>query len=82
MNPCNAKTAVSKPVASWAWRDDAGTWNPLLEESCRTIDAAKARGDDEVVVTSAGRSYEIDLKLLLQVCAELHAHHWTSNLQD
>ncbi|XP_048588238.1 E3 ubiquitin-protein ligase TRIP12 isoform X2 [Nematostella vectensis] len=51
----------------WQWRDDRGTWHSYSWIDCKIIEAAFQSGEDELSLSTMGRSYTIDFNALQQI---------------
>nr|XP_018917455.1 PREDICTED: E3 ubiquitin-protein ligase TRIP12 isoform X1 [Bemisia tabaci]XP_018917456.1 PREDICTED: E3 ubiquitin-protein ligase TRIP12 isoform X1 [Bemisia tabaci] len=51
----------------WQWRDDRTLWHPYSPIDSRIIEAAHQAGEDEVTLTTLGRTYTIDLHTMQQI---------------
>ncbi|XP_068197339.1 poly [ADP-ribose] polymerase 2 [Antennarius striatus] len=52
----------------WQWQGDAGQWEPFTPSACTVLDSAVSAGQTTVHLTlGAGKSYDVDLKKMLQI---------------
>lgn len=64
---------LSKPMAlpqdtiTWQWRDDRGLWHPYAVVDSRIIEAAHQSGEDELTLSTMGRTYTIDFDSMQQI---------------
>lgn len=54
-------------TVSWQWKDDRGVWHQYSAVDSRIIEAAHLGGEDEVSLTTMGRTYTIDLHVMQQL---------------
>nr|XP_024215138.1 E3 ubiquitin-protein ligase TRIP12 isoform X1 [Halyomorpha halys]XP_024215139.1 E3 ubiquitin-protein ligase TRIP12 isoform X1 [Halyomorpha halys] len=52
---------------SWQWRDDAGLWHPYTPIDSRIIEAAHQTGEDEMSLSTFGRTYTVDFHNMQQI---------------
>ncbi|XP_064639626.1 E3 ubiquitin-protein ligase TRIP12-like isoform X2 [Lineus longissimus] len=60
-NSLNTDTVI------WQWRDDRGLWHPYTMIDSRIIEAANQSGEDEVCLSTMGRTYTIDFNSMQQI---------------
>ncbi|XP_038050611.1 E3 ubiquitin-protein ligase TRIP12-like isoform X2 [Patiria miniata] len=53
--------------AIWQWRDDRGMWHSYTRIDNRIIEAAHQAGEDEVCLSTMGRTYTIDFNAMQQI---------------
>ncbi|XP_063829327.1 E3 ubiquitin-protein ligase TRIP12 [Ostrinia nubilalis] len=53
--------------AHWQWRDDRGVWRSYSWAESRALEAGAAAGEEEVCLTTLGRSYTVDLTAMQQL---------------
>ncbi|XP_040063941.2 LOW QUALITY PROTEIN: E3 ubiquitin-protein ligase TRIP12 [Ixodes scapularis] len=51
----------------WKWRDDRGLWHPYSSIDCKIIEAAHQSGEDEISLSTMGKTYTIDFNLMQQI---------------
>ncbi|KAL5005223.1 hypothetical protein ScPMuIL_018679, partial [Solemya velum] len=51
----------------WQWRDDRGIWHPYTPIDSQIVEAAHQSGEDEVSLSTMGRSYTIDFNSMQQI---------------
>ncbi|XP_063224587.1 E3 ubiquitin-protein ligase TRIP12 isoform X2 [Bacillus rossius redtenbacheri] len=54
-------------TVQWQWRDDRGLWHPYSVVDTRTIEAAHQSGEDEISLSTLGRTYTIDFHSMQQI---------------
>ncbi|XP_071797988.1 E3 ubiquitin-protein ligase TRIP12-like isoform X1 [Asterias amurensis] len=54
-------------AAMWQWRDDRGMWHSYTRIDNRIIEAAHQAGEDEVCLSTMGRTYTIDFNAMQQI---------------
>ncbi|CAO1401704.1 unnamed protein product [Diamesa hyperborea] len=58
----NAQDAVQ-----WQWRDERGVWRPYSIIDSRIIEAAHLNSDEEISLSTLGRTYTIDFHAMQQI---------------
>ncbi|XP_041974550.1 E3 ubiquitin-protein ligase TRIP12 [Aricia agestis] len=53
--------------AQWQWRDDRGVWRSYSWAESRALEAGAAAGEEEVCLSTLGRSYTVDLTAMQQL---------------
>ena len=51
----------------WQWKDDRGVWHNYMWVDNRILEAAHQSGEDEISLSTLGRSYIIDFTNMQQV---------------
>jgi len=51
----------------WQWRDDRGLWHTYSWIDSKIIEAAYQSGEDELTLTTLGRTYTVDFNSMQQV---------------
>lgn len=51
----------------WQWRDDRGLWHPYTSIDNKIIEAAHQTGEDEISLSTMGRTYTIDFNSMQQI---------------
>ncbi|KAK7602929.1 hypothetical protein V9T40_006903 [Parthenolecanium corni] len=51
----------------WQWKDDRSQWHPYSPMDCRIVEASHQSGEDDVSLTTQGRTYTIDFHLMQQI---------------
>ncbi|XP_013166656.1 PREDICTED: E3 ubiquitin-protein ligase TRIP12 isoform X1 [Papilio xuthus] len=54
-------------TAHWQWRDDRGVWRSYSWAESRALEAGVSGGEEEVCLTTLGRSYTVDLTAMQQL---------------
>lgn len=54
-------------AVTWQWRDDRGLWHAYTNIDSRIIEAAHQSGEDEISLTTMGRTYTIDFDSMQQI---------------
>lgn len=62
----SSPTAITDTV-TWQWRDDRGLWHPYSTVDSRIIEAAHQSGEDEMSLSTMGRTYTIDFHSMQQI---------------
>ncbi|XP_074658456.1 E3 ubiquitin-protein ligase TRIP12-like [Tubulanus polymorphus] len=57
----------SNDAVIWQWKDDHGLWHPYTVIDNRIIEAAQQSGEDEVCLSTMGRTYTIDFNSMQQI---------------
>ncbi|CAH0747219.1 unnamed protein product [Diatraea saccharalis] len=60
-------SAPTDRTAHWQWRDDRGVWRSYSWAESRALEAGVAAGEEEVCLTTLGRSYTVDLAAMQQL---------------
>ncbi|XP_072935782.1 E3 ubiquitin-protein ligase TRIP12 isoform X2 [Epargyreus clarus] len=60
-------SAAAERAAHWQWRDDRGVWRSYSWAESRALEAGAAAGEEEVCLTTLGRSYTVDLTAMQQL---------------
>ena len=60
----------------WQWRDDRGVWHSYSWIDSRIIEAAHQSGEDELSLTTMGRTYTVDFNTMQQVCLFGYKREW------
>ncbi|XP_066267756.1 E3 ubiquitin-protein ligase TRIP12-like isoform X2 [Branchiostoma lanceolatum] len=58
---------TSTDEALWQWRDDRGVWHPYTRIDNRIVEAAHQCGEDEISLSTMGRTYTIDFNSMQQI---------------
>nr|CAD7195313.1 unnamed protein product [Timema douglasi] len=74
----------------WQWRDDRGLWHPYCTIDSRIIEAAHQTGEDEISLSTLGRTYTLDFHSMQQINEDTgttrpvqrRLHPTTSNMVD
>nr|CAD7427678.1 unnamed protein product [Timema monikensis] len=74
----------------WQWRDDRGLWHPYCTIDSRIIEAAHQTGEDEISLSTLGRTYTLDFHSMQQINEDTgttrpvqrRLHPTTSNMAD
>lgn len=61
--PANAQ----QDQITWQWRGDRGTWHSYSIMDSRAIEAAHQNSDDEISLSTMGRTYTIDFNSMQQI---------------
>lgn len=54
-------------AVQWQWKDDRGIWRPYSSIDSRMIEAAHLNSDDEISLSTLGRTYTIDFHSMQQI---------------
>ncbi|XP_021937421.1 E3 ubiquitin-protein ligase TRIP12 isoform X3 [Zootermopsis nevadensis] len=54
-------------TVQWQWRDDRGLWHPYSTIDSRIIEAAHQSGEDEISLSTQGRTYTVDFHSMQQI---------------
>jgi E3 ubiquitin-protein ligase TRIP12 len=54
-------------AVAWQWRDDRGIWRPYSAIDSRMIESAHLNSDDEISLSTLGRTYTIDFHSMQQI---------------
>ncbi|CAB3231314.1 unnamed protein product [Arctia plantaginis] len=60
-------SASHERTAHWQWRDDRGVWRSYSWAESRALEAGAAAGEEEICLTTLGRSYTVDLTAMQQL---------------
>ncbi|XP_026324123.1 E3 ubiquitin-protein ligase TRIP12 isoform X4 [Hyposmocoma kahamanoa] len=60
-------SAATDRTPHWQWRDDRGVWRSYSWAESRALEAGAAAGEEEVCLTTLGRSYTVDLTAMQQL---------------
>ncbi|XP_059049375.1 E3 ubiquitin-protein ligase TRIP12 [Achroia grisella] len=60
-------SATTDRAAHWQWRDDRGAWRSYSWAESRALEAGVAAGEEEVCLSTLGRSYTVDLTAMQQL---------------
>ncbi|KAI5642254.1 WWE domain-containing protein [Phthorimaea operculella] len=60
-------SAHTERTAHWQWRDDRGVWRSYSWAESRALEAGASAGEEEVCLTTLGRSYTVDLAAMQQL---------------
>ena len=63
-------SAVHYDAVQWQWRDDRGVWHSYSSIDSRIVEAAHQSGEDEISLSTMGRTYTIDFHSLQQINEE------------
>ena len=64
------QTGVQSDTILWQWKDDRGLWHPYSAIDSRIIEAAHQSGEDEISLSTMGRTYVIDFNAMQQINEE------------
>lgn len=59
--------AAQQDQVTWQWRGDRGTWHSYSIMDSRAIEAAHQNSDDEISLSTMGRTYTIDFNSMQQI---------------
>lgn len=54
-------------AVQWQWRDEKGVWRPYSAIDSRIIEAAHQNSDEEISLSTMGRTYTIDFHAMQQI---------------
>jgi E3 ubiquitin-protein ligase TRIP12 len=57
---------IRDPVL-WQWQDDKGNWHTYGYNDCRVVEAAHVAGEDDVVLTVNGKSFNLNLTSMHEI---------------
>lgn len=57
----------SQDAVSWQWRDEKGVWRSYSAIDSRIIEAAHLNSDEEISLSTMGRTYTIDFHAMQQI---------------
>ncbi|XP_013778614.1 E3 ubiquitin-protein ligase TRIP12-like isoform X4 [Limulus polyphemus] len=60
-------TSSHSDAVVWQWRDDRGAWHPYTGIDSKIIEAAHQSGEDEISLSTMGRTYTIDFNSMQQI---------------
>ncbi|XP_052747423.1 E3 ubiquitin-protein ligase TRIP12 [Bicyclus anynana] len=60
-------SAPADRSAQWQWRDDRGVWRSYSWAECRALEAGATAAEEEVCLSTLGRSYTVDLTAMQQL---------------
>uniref|UniRef100_A0A0A9XLJ3 E3 ubiquitin-protein ligase n=3 Tax=Lygus hesperus TaxID=30085 RepID=A0A0A9XLJ3_LYGHE len=60
-------TRTPPETVSWQWRDDMGVWHAYTPIDSRIIEAAHQTGEDEMSLSTLGRTYTVDFHSMQQI---------------
>ena len=69
-NLLTKQTGVQTDTILWQWKDDRGLWHPYSAIDSRIIEAAHQSGEDEISLSTMGRTYVIDFNAMQQINEE------------
>jgi E3 ubiquitin-protein ligase TRIP12 len=58
---------VAQDAIQWQWRDEKGIWRPYSSIDSRIIEAAHQNSDEEISLSTMGRTYTIDFHAMQQI---------------
>ncbi|CAB3366687.1 Hypothetical predicted protein [Cloeon dipterum] len=58
---------VAQDAVTWQWRDDRELWHSYNSMDSRIIEAAHQAGEDEISLSTLGRTYTIDFHAMQQI---------------
>jgi E3 ubiquitin-protein ligase TRIP12 len=64
------KSSSDQQHVQWQWRDERGSWHNYGSADGRMLESAHSSGEEEVTLSSAGRTYVIDLQGMQQINEE------------
>ncbi|XP_037922680.1 E3 ubiquitin-protein ligase TRIP12 isoform X3 [Hermetia illucens] len=59
--------AGAQDQVQWQWRDDRGVWHSYSSIDSRMIEAAHMNSDDEISLSTLGRTYTVDFHSMQQI---------------
>ncbi|XP_041350022.1 E3 ubiquitin-protein ligase TRIP12-like isoform X2 [Gigantopelta aegis] len=59
--------SVNNDAVVWQWQDDRSMWHPYTPIDSKIVEAAYQAGEDEVNLSTMGRSYAIDFNSMQQI---------------
>lgn len=65
-SPLPGSNLQDLPVV-WQWKDDGSQWHAYSPIDCRIIEASHQSGEEDVSLTTQGRTYTIDFHLMQQI---------------
>ncbi len=66
-NLLTKQTSIQSDTILWQWKDDRGLWHPYSSIDNRIIEAAHQSGEDEISLSTMGRTYVIDFNSMQQI---------------
>lgn len=63
-------STVHYDAVQWQWRDDRGSWHAYSAIDSRIVEAAHQSGEDEISLSTMGRTYTIDFHSMQQINEE------------
>ncbi|RWS30969.1 E3 ubiquitin-protein ligase TRIP12-like isoform X1 [Leptotrombidium deliense] len=58
---------LANEAVVWQWKDNRGLWHPYSSVDSRMLEAAHQSGEDEISLSTMGRSYVIDFNSMQQI---------------
>lgn len=58
---------ATQDAVQWQWRDEKGVWRPYSSIDSRIIEAAHQNSDEEISLSTMGRTYTIDFHAMQQI---------------
>ncbi|XP_070496016.1 E3 ubiquitin-protein ligase TRIP12 isoform X2 [Chironomus tepperi] len=58
---------ATQDAIQWQWRDEKGIWRPYSSIDSRIIEAAHQNSDEEISLSTMGRTYTIDFHAMQQI---------------
>lgn len=59
--------SAAQDAIQWQWRDEKGIWRPYSAIDSRIIEAAHQNSDEEISLSTMGRTYTIDFHAMQQI---------------
>ena len=69
-NLLTKQPGIQSETILWQWKDDRGLWHPYSGIDNRIIEAAHQSGEDEISLSTMGRTYVIDFNSMQQINEE------------
>ena len=63
-------STVHYDAVQWQWRDDRGSWHAYSAIDSRIVEAAHQSGEDEISLSTMGRTYTLDFHSMQQINEE------------
>lgn len=63
-------SSTTQDAVQWQWRDEKGVWRPYSSIDSRIIEAAHQNSDEEISLSTMGRTYTIDFHAMQQINEE------------
>ena len=63
-------STVHYDAVQWQWRDDRGSWHAYSAIDSRMVEAAHQSGEDEISLSTMGRTYTLDFHSMQQINEE------------
>lgn len=63
-------STVHLDAVQWQWRDDRGSWHAYSAIDSRIVEAAHQSGEDEISLSTMGRTYTLDFHSMQQINEE------------